>query len=204
LGVKTQKQAKIAVCYRCKSTVPFTCGLCRTEIRGRCIPCHRAEHQGRYFPLVVECPRCGELTKAPSNTQIRVYILSEVFCLSNSKIVERLPYLAEDSIRSIKQAVPRLCNHCQDRIIPSPKMLKILLFRTGAFVPKIYESRAGAILSGTSRPRMTLEEIARFFDTNIHQVRAICNECTGTYGKTVYRMMTQGTRFSCFDREKQV
>jgi len=196
--VKTQKQTKIEVCYRCKSTVPFTCGLCRTEIRGQSIQCHkRIEHQGRYFPLAVECPHCGELTKAPSNVQIRVYFLSEVFCLSNAKIIERLPFLVEDSIRSIKRAVPRLCNHCQERIIPSPKMLKVLLFRTGAFVPRIYESRAGAILSDTSRPKMTLEETARFFDTTIHQVRAVCAECTGTYGKTVYRMMTQGKRFNC-------
>jgi len=196
LGGRTKKQAENKPCWKCRSTVPFVCGLCKVEIRGQCLPCHKkVEHQGRYFPLAVACPHCGKLTKAPSSVQIRVYFLSEVFCLSNRRLVERLPFLAEDSIRSMKQAVPRLCNHCQERIIPSSIKLKILLFRSGALVPAIYERRADAILFNTSRS-MTLEETANYFGISIRQVRSICAECIGVYGEVVYSMMTQGTQFN--------
>jgi len=42
-----------------------------------------------------------------------------------------------------------------------------------------------------------------FFGVSVHQVRAVCAECTEVYGRTVYCISTQGKRFSCTGKGNQ-
>lgn len=176
-------------CSNCRNTIPFICKLCQTEIVKQCLACHRNnQHQGRYFDLAVKCPHCGKLTKAPTSEQWKVFVWSKVFRLPPQKVIDGSVLTNPNSVRAMINAMPRLCNYCQDRLFPPIQELRILLYLDGAFSQNIWDE---------IQFKPTQEQTARYFAKTKYEVRKIHREVQNLYGETIWRFTRQGRLKSC-------
>lgn len=197
-------------CSNCRYTIPFICKPCQTEIREQCLRCHKNnQHQGRYFDRAVKCPHshCGELTKAPTPEQWAVFIRSEVFHQTPQEVVGGGVLTNPNSVRTMLKAMPRLCNCCQERIVPPIEDLKILLYLGGAFTLEAYEGIIEVEIYKQLQERRkgweghdfkpTQKQTAEHFAKTENEVRKIYKEVMLLYGETIQRCSQQGRLRMC-------
>ena len=118
----------VLLCRSCRrpfeAFICFECGEAVRELDKRCH--ERFVHRGKHVSYGTVCPKCKNITKAPSPGMIAVFYYSKFMAWGSSEIAMMLRK-EERTINWLKNNMIRKCLWCGKPILPPDDILKYLM-----------------------------------------------------------------------------
>lgn len=163
----------VSICRCChRSFEAFICFVCGQAVNDLDKRCHeRFIHQGKHVSYGTFCPKCKQITKAPSPEMIDVFYYTTFTDWSNSEISTKL-HRSERTVNWLKNNMVRRCLWCENPILPPDEMLLFLFL----LVAKGKSQNDTAIILS----KMLEVKVSRY------RVRSTIEKCKKDYGIDPY------------------